>query len=125
MRVFGGFAVELERGAAGRQICHFEVTPPDAASPTSAERFHPRFLGGESGGVALVSIGFSLGVGDFALGVDTFEEAAAVAANGIPDARDFAEIDARADNHDPPPGDVMVRRPCITPLVEISASAIF
>ena|ERR1700722_660595 len=125
MGIFGGFTVKLKRGATGGEVGYFEIAPADAASPTGSQGFHSSFLGGEPCGIAFIEIGFALGVCDFAIGEDTFLETAAVAGEGVFDPRNFAQIDSGSDDHDPPPGEVMVSRPCITPLVDISASAIF
>ena len=48
---------------------------------------------------------------------------AAVALDGGADAGHFGQVDAGPDDHSSAPGVVMVRRPCLTPLVLIRASA--
>ena len=124
-RDFSGFSVKGQRRTAGGKIGHFEIAPPDASAPSGAQRFHPGFLGGEARGVALIPIRFALRVGDFAIGEDAVLETLAMALDRFAEPADFAQIHARADDHSSAPVVVMVRRPCLTPLVEMSASAIF
>ena len=58
----GGSPVEVQRGAAGGEVHHFEIAPGDAV-PAGAERLHAGLLGCEAGGVALEAVGFAVGVG--------------------------------------------------------------
>src|SRR5581483_5487630 len=122
---FGGLAVKGERRTAAAEVGHFNIAPAESAAPAGAERFHAGLFRCEARGVALETIGFTFCIGDFAIGENASLETVAVAFEGFLHARDLAQIDARADDHRPAPLVVMVRRPCFTPLVEMSASASF
>jgi hypothetical protein len=117
--------MELHRRTPGRQIRYLKVPPTDPTSPACSDGFHPRFLGGESRGIALVAVGFALDVCNFGGRIDALDEAPAVTFDRRANAVYLGEIHARSDYHNSAPVEVMVRRPCLTPLVLIKASAIF
>jgi len=119
------YTVKLQRGTPRRQVLYFEIPPADAASPTSADGLHPSFLGGESGGIAFIAVGLAFDIGDFSGRVDALDKAAAVTFDRASNTVHLGQIDARSDDHSSAPVEVMVRRPCFTPLVLIKASAIF
>src|SRR5665213_4303272 len=125
IREAGCGAMELQRWTPGRQVRYFEVPPADPMSPACSDGLHPRFLGGESSGVAFVAVGFALDVGDFSRRIDALDEALPVTFDGRANAVHLGEIHPRSDDHNSAPVEVMVRRPCFTPLVLIKASAIF
>src|SRR5579863_2246545 len=118
--------MEFERGAARGEIGYFEILPADAALPAGAYGLHAGFLGGKAAGIAFEAVGFALDIGDLGRGVDAVDETAAIARDGGADAVDFGEVHAGSQNHfSSAPDVVMVRRPCLTPLVLMRASAIF
>ena len=125
VRELGRNAVKLQCGAPGGQVLHFKVLPTDAAFPPRANRLHPRFLGGESCGVAFKAVGLALYVGYFGGRVNALDETLSVPLDGPANAVYLGQIDARSNDHSSAPVEVMVRRPCLTPLVLIKASAIF
>src|SRR4029077_3571275 len=104
---------------------NLEVLPANAASPARANGLHGGLLGGKTCRIALVAIRFPLDVGDFSNGVNAIGKASTVAFDGLANAVDLRQIDSQADDHNSAPVDVMVNRPCLTPLVLIKASAIF
>src|SRR5215471_110068 len=121
-----GFAVQFEGWTAGRKIGDLEILPADAALPTGADGFHTGFLSGETAGVALEAVGSPLHVGDLSGRVDALDEAGAIARDVGADAVHLGQVDAGPKDHfNSAPEVVMVRRPCLTPLVLIRASAIF
>ena len=122
---FLGDAVELERGPSAAQVGNFEIAPADAALPTRADGLHAGFFGGKPGGISLVAIRLALYICDLGARVNALDEASAVALDGCADAIDFRQVDADSNDHNSAPVEVMVRRPCLTPLVAMSASAIF
>ena len=125
IRELGRDAVELQRRTPRRQIRYLEILPADAAPPACSDGLHPRFLGGESCGIAFVAIRLALDVRDFGGRINALDEAAPVTFDGRANAVHLGEIHARSDDHNSAPVEVMVRRPCFTPLVLIKASAIF
>lgn len=65
-----------------------------------AEGFGSGFFGGEARGKTLSKAGSGAAIRDFFRGKDAFEEAFAVALDGVRDARDFDEVNAGADQHE-------------------------
>lgn len=120
-----GDPMQLKRGSSGRQIGDLEILPANPAFPASADGLHAGFLGCEAGGIAFVTIRFPLDVGNLRGGINTAGKPTAVAFYGRANAVDFRQVDSDADDHNSAPVDVMVSRPCLTPLVLIKASAIF
>ncbi len=123
-RDLGGLSMEFQRWTSGREVGHFKVPPCDAM-PSGAQGFHSSFFGGEAGSVSLEWVGFALGVSDLSVGEHTCFESRSVAFHGRAHSTDFAQIDACSNDQRAAPVVVMVRQPCLTPLVEISASASF
>jgi polyphenol oxidase len=97
---FCGFASEGHGRAAGLLADDFEINPADAAAPSRAERFHSRFLGGETAGVAFESVLEALAILDFIGRVDAAEEGRAVALDGRLDARDFGQVHTQANDQE-------------------------
>ena len=96
---FGGAAMKFKSGPAGRQVNDFEIAPRDAAGPTGAERLHAGFLGGEASRVTLRAVGLAVGVSDFIGREDAFKETPSVPRDGFFDARNFAQVNAAAEDH--------------------------
>jgi hypothetical protein len=120
-----GNSVELQRRPSRCEICDFKVLPADAVPPSGAKCFHRCFLGRKAGRVALITIRLALNVSNFGGCVNAIDKALPVAFDGVTNPMDFRQIDAETDDHNSAPVDVMVKRPCLTPLVLIKASAIF
>ena len=118
-------AMEPERWFARGHVGDFKVAETYPVAPARPDCLHAGFLGGKPRGVPLEAIRFALDVGDFRGGEDPLQESSAVTLNRRADPRHFTKIHAGADNHSPSPLLVRVRRPCLTPFVLISASAIF
>src|ERR1700704_5302947 len=78
---------------------HFDIAPPDAATPSRAQRLHPSFFGGEARGIAFKTAGFSFAVTDFALGEDPPKKAFAEPLDRFADTRNFGDVHPGADNH--------------------------
>src|SRR5216684_340469 len=121
----GRLAMELQCRAAGRQIRDLEVAPANSPFPARADCFHAGFLGGEARGIAFVLVGLSLHISNLFFGVDALDESLAVPLNCLANAAHFRQIDADSNDHNSAPVEVMVSRPCFTPLVLIKVSAIF
>src|ERR1700674_54224 len=71
---------------------HFDIAPADAATPSRAQRLHPRFLGGQPRGIAFKAAGFSFAVTNFALSEDATKKAVAKPLDGFADARNFGDV---------------------------------
>src|SRR5437870_8847211 len=100
--------------------------PSNTAFPTGADRLHAGLFGGEATCVTLETVRLALDIGDLARRVNALDEAPAETRDRLADAVDFGQVHARPHDHfSSAPDVVIVRRPCLTPLVEISASAIF
>src|ERR1051326_1806237 len=98
--------------------------PAQPISPTSAERLHCSFFRRESGGIAFVFVCLALCIGDFARCEHALHKSSAVGSeNRSPNPAHFTQIDSCTDDHSPAPEVVIVRRPCLTPFAEMSASA--
>jgi YfiH family protein len=95
---FGGFAVELDGGAAAALAYDFDVDPADAAAPAGTEGFHCGFLGGEAAGEALVFIFEAFAIFAFGGGVEAAENCFAVALDGGLYTPNFRDIDSEADD---------------------------
>src|SRR5208282_1504032 len=78
---------------------HFDVAPPDAVTPSRAQRFHAGFLGGEARRVAFKAAGFSFAIKDFANGENAMKKAVAEPLNALADARHFGDVHSGAKNH--------------------------
>lgn len=89
---FCGFASEGDGGAAALFADDFEIDPADAAAPAGAKRFHGRFFGGESAGVAFKLVLETLAIFDFVGRENAAQEGLTVALDGRFDARDFGDI---------------------------------
>src|SRR5260370_36059028 len=116
--------MQTQRGTSAGQIHNLKILPLHTMSPTGADRLHARFLSGKPGSIALVLIRFALHIGDLGWSKKTIGEPLPVPFDCRANAVDFRYIDPRTDNVTPTPVVVIVRRPCLTPLVEIRASAI-
>src|SRR5579872_543004 len=118
--------MEFERRPAGRKIRDFEILPADAAFPPRADGLHSSLLSGKTTGVSLETIGFPLHISDLRGRVDAIDKSLPVALDRRTDAIHFCQVDTGPQDHfSSAPEVVSVRRPCFTPLVLISASAIF
>src|SRR5260370_32126066 len=116
--------METQRGFSARQVGHFEILPGDAAPPARADSLHTRFLGGEARRITFELIGLPLHIRDLRRCVNAVDEFLPVALDRCLDARDFRQVQPRADDHfSSCPVVVMVKRPCLTPFVLISTSA--
>jgi polyphenol oxidase len=99
-RDFCGFAGERHGRSAALLAYHLEIDPANAAAPSSAERFHGRFLGGETSGVAFEFVLEALAISDFVARVDAAQERLAVALDGRFDARNFCNIHTHANDQE-------------------------
>ena len=97
---FCSFAGEGDGGAAALLADDFEIDPVYAAAPTGSERFHGRFLGGETASVAFELVLEALAVFDFVWREDASEEELAAALDGCFDARNFGNIHTQANNQE-------------------------
>src|ERR1700675_775347 len=79
---------------------HFDIAPSDAATPSRAQCFHSRFLGGEARGIAFKAPGFSFAVTNFALSEDAAKKAVAEPLDSFADARNFGDVHPGAENHE-------------------------
>jgi len=80
-----------------------EIPPEHALGVTGAKCFHPRFLGGESGGVVDRRPPPAVAVRALTFSEDPMEEPEAVAGDRRLDARDVGRIDPDGDDfHDEP-----------------------
>ncbi len=87
--VDGGLAGESEGGSARREVQDLDVVPGDALGKSGADRFHKRFLGGETSGKAFEAVGLGERVGNLVRGEDALQEAVAEAGVGVADTGDF------------------------------------
>jgi YfiH family protein len=99
-RDFCGFAGKRHRRSATLLADDFQVDPAHAAAPSSAERFHGRFLRGEAAGVAFELVLEALAIFNFVRREDAAEERLAVAFDGGFDARDFGDIHTQPNNQE-------------------------
>ncbi len=74
-----GNAVEAQGRPPRRQVCHLEIVPRYAVPPACPDSFHASFLGGETGGVALESVGLALHISYLRRGKDPTPKAFAEA----------------------------------------------
>src|SRR5258708_1858291 len=93
--------------------------------PSRPEGFHAGFFCREPCRVPLEPVRFPLHVSDLPWGVNALDEPRSEASDGGLHSRDFGQIDTGSDDHRSAPELVIVSRPCLTPLVLMSASAIF
>ena len=122
---FRGLPVKRKRGAPASQIDDLQIAPPEPPSPAGSQCLHSCLFCCKSGRKSLKNVRLALGVRDFTIRKNPELEASSVPLDGLPYSRNFAQIHTRAKDHNSAPLVVMVSRPCLTPLVEISASAIF
>src|ERR1700677_605946 len=94
-----GFTVKLNGRTLPFRAHDFDVAPADSATPTRAQCFHPRFFGGEAGGVTFEASRFSFAISNFAVGENAPKKTFAEAFNAFADARDFGNIDSSANDH--------------------------
>src|ERR1019366_3385031 len=88
--------------------------------------FHAGFFGRKPRREALKLIGLPLDVGDLCRRINPFDKTRPETRDRFANPRNLAQVDARTDDHfNSAPEVVVVRRPCFTPLVLISASATF
>src|ERR1017187_407977 len=80
---------------------HFDVSPPDAAAPTGAERFHRRFFGGKSRRVTFEPVLVAFAVGNFAGREQRSENRSAMARDRSFNPVDFGDVQAQSDDHRP------------------------
>src|SRR5581483_5832540 len=119
-------AVELQGRLPRDQVRHFKILPPDPVTPPRPDRLHSRFFGREARRVPLELVGLTLHVGDLPRRVNALDEFLPEPLNRRFDARHFRQINSCAHDHfSPAPDVVIVSRPCFTPFVLISTSAIF
>src|SRR5713101_3608559 len=118
--------MQSQGGPSGGQVGNFKILPAHASPPTRSDGFHGRLFGCEAPGITLITVGLPFHIGDLAGGVNALGKALTVTVDGLADASDLSKVHARAQDHfSSAPEVVIVRRPCLTPLVLISASAIF
>src|ERR1700683_1116293 len=77
----------------------FAIAPAHAVAPTRAQSLHRRFFGGEARSIALHAVGLGVAIADFALCIDSLQKTIAEARNRLPDARNFGDVNACADDH--------------------------
>src|SRR5450432_846141 len=77
----------------------FTIAPPHAMIPARAQRLHRSFLGGEARGVTLEAVSLGIAVANLSRREDALQKAVPKALNGLPDARNFSDVDARAYDH--------------------------
>src|SRR6202167_1142127 len=94
-----GFTVKLNGRTLPFRAHDFDVAPADSATPTCAQGFHPRFFGGEAGGVTFEAARFSFAISNFAVGENAPKKTFAEAFDAFADARDFGDIDSSANDH--------------------------
>src|SRR5258708_37372195 len=91
--------VELNGGTLPFRTHHFDISTPDAATPSRTQRLHPGFLGGEPRGIAFKPGSFSIAVTDFAVGADATKKAVAEPLDAFADARNFGDVNPGTENH--------------------------
>jgi hypothetical protein len=67
--------------------------------PAGPQGLHGGFLGGETRGIALEAIRLRIAIADLSGGEDALQETLPEALDGLADARDFRDVDARAYDH--------------------------
>src|SRR6266705_482732 len=96
---FGGASREKNCWAPARFTADFDIAPGNAALPSCADGFEGGLFGGKAGRVSLDPVGLGIAVADFGGGEDALQKALAKALNGAPDAGDFDDVNAGADDH--------------------------
>src|SRR5438067_1982076 len=97
--------------------------PTHAVFPTGADRLHAGLFCREPGGVPLEPVGLTLDVRYLAACINTIDESVPVTFYRLANSVHFRNINTGPYNHRPAPVEVIVRRPCFTPLVLMSVSA--
>lgn len=85
---------------------------PGHASPTSSERLHARFFGGEPGGVTAPGRSLAAAISYFLLRINSFQETLAVSFNDCSDAIDFCEVHTDGKNHSAIIDDMFLEHQC-------------
>src|SRR5206468_11349042 len=96
-------AVKGHGGSASGQADHLAIAPPHAMIPARAQSFHGRFLGGEARGITLHAIGLGIAIPNFSGSINALQEALPETLDGLADAGNFGDVDARAYDHDQKP----------------------
>src|SRR5262245_52967762 len=97
--MLGRGAMEKHSRPATRQARDLHVLPRDAQVQTGADRLGGRLFRGKASSESLDGVLLRLAVLDLGGRVDAAEEALAKAFDSLRDARDLADVDARADDH--------------------------
>ena len=77
----------------------FAIAPAHAVIPAGAESLHGGFFGGEARGIALEAIRLGIAIANLSRSVDALQKAVPEALDGLADAGDFGDVDARAYDH--------------------------
>src|SRR5437763_3967574 len=85
--------------AAGHAY-YLAVYPAHTVVPPGTESFHCRFFGCKASGVPLHPVRFAVAVALLARSEDTIQKSSSEALDGVPNARNFCDIDPRADDHE-------------------------
>lgn len=99
VRELAGSSAEYQDGAAAGKPLDLQLLPGNATADAGAQCFGAGLFCGEAGSEAFRTAAFALTIADFVFGIDTAEEAFAVAFNGLGDALYLDKIDAAADQH--------------------------
>src|SRR5690349_21670869 len=91
--------MKSHRGSAARHTRDFAIAPADTVIPTRAQCLHGSLLGREARGVTLEAVGLGVAVANLPRRVDPLEKSVPKALDGLPDTRNFSDIDARAYDH--------------------------
>src|SRR6266566_5831069 len=92
-------SMEGHGGPTARQADNLAIAPPYAVIPSGSKSFHGGFLGGEARGVTLHAICLGIAISNLSRGEDTLQKALPEALDGLANARDFGDVDARAYDH--------------------------
>src|SRR5579862_2039570 len=95
----GSGPVENQGGPAAGLARYFAVPPAHAMIPSGAQRLHRGFFGGVAGGITFYAIGLRLAIANLAGRVDPLQEPVAEALDGLANAGNFRDVDARANYH--------------------------
>src|SRR5271163_1983350 len=79
---------------------YFNIPPTNTATPSRAERLHPRFFGGKTRGIAFEAMASLFAVTNFAIGEYAPQKADAKALDALTNARNFGDVQAGANDHD-------------------------
>src|SRR5271165_372300 len=92
-------AVEGDGGPASGHAGDLAIAPADAVIPARAQGLHGSFLGGEARGITFESIHLGIAVTHLAGGEDALQKTVSESLNGLADAGNFGDVDARAYDH--------------------------